>query len=209
MTVTAASTEYISAEQLKATLELTGTVFADGDIPAAITAASRGIDNVCQRRFYPDDDANQVRYYSPSNSTTVMIDDLITLTAFATDQSGDGTFSTTWTQNTDFVLEPLNAAADGQPYTRIRTHPRHVTFGLPAWWPRSVRVTGKFGWAATPGPIVEATTILAAQLVKRAREAPFGIVAIGVDVGAVSRIAQTDPTVRFLLMDYIREKPLV
>ena len=66
---------------------------------------------------------------------------------------------------------------------------------------------GKFGWAAVPAAIVEATTILAAQLVKRAREAPFGVVAIGLDVGAVTRIAVTDPSIRFLISDYIRERP--
>jgi hypothetical protein len=206
MTVDTLTTEYISVEQLKATLELTNTVFAQEDLTWAVTAASRGIDDACKRRFYPDT-ADVDRYYSPHNWQNITIDDLITLTSLTTDQNGDGTFPQAWTLNTDFILEPLNAAADGRPYTGIRMHPRHVTFGLPAWWPRSVKVTGKFGWAATPGTIVQATTILAAQLVKRAREAPFGVVAIGLDVGAISRIAVTDPTIKFLLADYIRERP--
>jgi hypothetical protein len=68
-------------------------------------------------------------------------------------------------------------------------------------------VTGKFGWAAVPGAIVEAVTILATQLLRRAREAPFGVVAIGMDVGAVTRLAVTDPSVRFLVADYQRERP--
>ncbi len=201
------TTNYITREQLKVTLEMSNQAYADEDIAAAITAASRGIDEACQRRFFADSDALQVRYYSPANWTTVMIDDLAVLTELATDQSGDGTFSTAWTRNTDFVLEPLNAPADGWPYTRIRTHPRRVTAGLPAWWPRSVRVTGQFGWAAVPGAITEATTILASQLLKRAREAPFGIVAFG-DAGATARLATTDPSVRFLVAPYMREKPL-
>ncbi len=201
------TTNYISREQLKVTLEMSNQAYADEDIAAAITAASRGIDEACQRRFFADDDANQVRYYSPANWTTVMIDDLAVLTEFATDNAGDGSFDVVWAENTDFVLEPLNAPADGWPYTRIRSHPRRVTAGMPAWWPRSVRVTGQFGWSAVPGAITEATTILASQLLKRAREAPFGIVAFG-DAGATARLATTDPSVRFLVGPYMREKPL-
>lgn len=200
-------TTYITGEELKATLEISGQTYADSDVTAAVLAASRGIDEACNRRFYPDTDANQIRYYTPQLLDKVVIDDLITFTALDTDQTGDGSFGYSWIQNTDFVLEPLNAPANSEPWTALRAHPRHrLTFGFPSYYPRSVRVTGKFGWAATPDAIVEATTILAAQLLKRSREAPFGIVAFG-DTGAVSRLAVTDPSVKFLLQRYIRERP--
>lgn len=198
--------DYLELEQLKATLELSNQSFADEDVQAAISAASRGLDEACQRRFYPDTDATQVRYYTPQTAYQIMVDDLVTLTSLATDQDGDSVFEQTWTVNTEFTLEPLNATADGQPYTMICLHPLN-TVGFPYWYPRSVKVTGKFGWAAVPAPIVEATTILATQLLKRAREAPFGIVSIGLDVGATARLAVTDPSVRFLISPYMREKP--
>jgi len=196
---------YITQEQLKATLELTNTVFAEGDISAAISAASRGIDGACQRRFYADTDATQVRHYTPQTGDTCLIDDLVTFTSLAVDRNGDGVFEEAWTLNQWFVLEPNNADSDSRPWTRINVN---LVWGrqFPPW-PRSVALTGKFGWSAVPAAIVEATTILAAQLVKRAREAPFGVVAIGLDVGAVTRIAVTDPSIRFLISDYIRERP--
>ncbi len=201
-------TDYITSAALKSTLTLSNQSFADADIAAAITAASRGIDNVCNRHFSVDTN-DQTRYYTPQLLNTVVIDDLVSFTSLDTDQTGDGSFGYSWILNTDFVLAPINAAADGEPYTRLVAHPRHrLTFGFPSYYPRSVKLVGKFGWPAVPAPITEATTILASMLLKRAREAPFGVVAIGMDVGAAVRIAQTDPTVKFLIANYMREKPI-
>lgn len=187
---------YVSALALKDTLSLTGETFADADISTALEAASRGIDELCGRRFYPDTDATQVRYYRAIDRDLVRIDDLVTLTSLATDPGGDGVFEETWTLNTDFNLERLNAAADGRPFELLVRHPRG-RYLFPTTYPRSVKLTGKFGWLAVPPAIVEATTILASKLLRRAREAPFGIVSLGMDGGAV-RIARTDPDIGFL-----------
>jgi len=209
-------TEYLDREELKATLTLSGETFADADIDAAISGASRAIDNYCDRRFYPDADAAQVRYYSPpgrlgyiswSQSAQVIdIDDLITLTSLKTDSTGAGTFPETWTLNSDFMLEPLNAAADGNPYTMIRNAPTSARYFPPL--PRSIQVTGKFGWAVAPPEVIEATTLWANRLLRRAREAPFGAVVAGLDVGAISRITPIDPDVTSLLSQYVR-RPFV
>lgn len=194
--------EYVSAATLKTTLGITVSTF-DTDITTACSAASKGIDQACNRRFWADADTAQVRYYSPPSSRVLAIDDLITLTSLLTDLDGDGTFETTLTNNTDFVLEPLNAAAEtpARPYNRVRLHPRSSAY----WprYPRSVKVTGKFGWAAVPDEIVRATTILATKLFKR-QEAPFGIVTAGVDDVTAMRIATSDPDVRFLIGPYVR-----
>jgi hypothetical protein len=198
----AIANEYVSAAALKATLGITVNTF-DADIDAARVAASRGIDGICDRRFYPDADANQVRYYTPWGYRALRIDDLATHTEVGTNRSGDGTSFTALTLNTDYFLEPLNAAADGQPFTRITWHP----FGYAALrlgFPRYVRVTGKFGWATVPDSVVEATSILAAALYKRAREAPFGIQTVGVDQGTAARIARSDPHVMMLLGPFMR-----
>jgi hypothetical protein len=161
-----------------------------------LSAASRGIEEACGRRFWVDSDATNVRYYTPSEPRYLPVDDLVTCGTFQTDEDGDGTFETTWTVNTDYVLEPLNAAADGKPYEEIRVHPAG-SLRFPCW-PRSVAVTGKFGWPAVPAQVHEATTIVATKLLKRAREAPFGVVGLGIDNVAV-RIARTDPDVTWLL----------
>ena len=194
------SNVYLELEEFKETLSLDGTTFADGDARKALSAASRAIDNVCGRRFYPDTDANQVRLYTP-RSGFVRIDDLVTLTTFKTDDGGDGTYENTWA-STDYVLHPINGPADGVPYTKINRHPSG-TYSFPTFYPNSVQVTGKFGWAAAPAPIVDATQILASRLVKRRREAPFGIAGVGLD-GTAVRIAATDPDVQELVAPYVR-----
>lgn len=199
-------TDYITPEHLKATLQLDGTSYADSDVQRAISAASRGIDWECGRRFYADADANQARYYSPISAVTIEVDDIITLTTLETDQDGDGTFEQAWTVNTDFVLEPLNAAADGWPYTRITIQPL-ASQGFPSGFPRSVKVTAKFGWSDVPDQVVQACGLVASKLLKRAREDPGGsaeAIALG---GAAVRLVGSDPTVKGLLAPYIRHRP--
>jgi hypothetical protein len=197
--------EYVQLEELKATLEMSGQVFADEDCKAALLAASRGVDEACGRHFYAHSGAASARYFNPSSSSLIIIDDLYDFDTLETDQDGDGTFEQAWTENGDFVLEPLNGAADGWPFTRICLHPM-ASQGFPSYYPRSAKVTGKWGWIAVPGAIKEATSILAAKLLRRAREAPFGIVSVGIDVGATARIASSDPDVAFLIAPFIREK---
>lgn len=194
---------YVELEAVKTTLELSGTSFADPDIRAAILAASRGIDRYCDRRFYADSDANQVRFYTPQDWRVCRIDDTTTITSVLVDADGDGTFEDTLTVNTDYLPEPLNAAADSRPYTLLRINPRSGAGFYPAT-PRSVKVTGKFGWPAVPAEVTEATTILASKLLRRTREAPFGIVALGIDPSAALRISRVDPDVSFLLAPYVR-----
>jgi hypothetical protein len=195
---------YVELEEFKSTAELTGTSFSDQDILTALVAASRGIDQAFGRRFYPDIDANQIRYYSPDSPTWLRIDDLITFTALATDQGGNGTFSNTWTQNTDFVLEPLNAVADGTPFQSIKANSRSSLY-FPTTYPRTVKLTGKFGWATVPAGIKEATTLVAARLVKRTREAPFGIVSFGLEGAAVRAASMMrDPEFSFIAETYSR-----
>jgi hypothetical protein len=61
-----------------------------------------------------------------------------------------------------------------------------------------------------PAQVKEATSILAARLIRRMREAPFGVVVVGgIDVGAAARIARVDPDVRFLLEPFTRWRPFV
>ena len=115
--------EYLTSTELKKTLSLGGETFADEDINRALTAASRGIDGACNRRFWKDADADQVRYYTPISDQLVRIDDLVELDGVATDRNRDGTYADAWTLDTDFTLEPANAAADGKPYELITRRP--------------------------------------------------------------------------------------
>lgn len=189
---------YVELETFKSTAQLSGDTHADQDILVALIAASRGIDEALGRRFWADADALQAHYYTPEVAARLYIDDLVTLTTLKIDENGDGTFEDTWTANTDFVLGPLNAAAEGKPYEHIDVHPRS-TVTLPVGYPRSVQVTGKFGWATVPAQIKTLTTLVASRLVKRTREAPMGIVSLGLD-GATMRASQLarDPEYLYL-----------
>lgn len=193
---------YVGLEEFKTTLEMAAETFADADITVALAAASRGVDKICGRRFYPDADATQVRYYSPMRPDYLQVDDIITITSLKTDPGGDGTFEETWTLNTDYTRQPLNAAADGEPWTCLRAHPLG-SFYFPTAYPRTVELTGKFGWATIPPAIKQGTTLGAHRLLKRAREVPFGIAGIGLDGSAV-RIVSQDPDVVALVSHYDR-----
>jgi len=199
---------YIELEQLKSSLELTGQTYADADITLAVNAASRGIDAATGQRFYLDADATQVRYYTPTSFRRLEIDPLAVLTTLAIDRANTGTFTETWTQGTDFVLDPLNAVADFRPFERILVRTLSGRW-LPAGFDQSVKVTGQFGWAVIPEDVKTATSILAAKLIRRVREAPFGIVTAGIDQGAAMRIARTDPDVFSLIQPYSRHAPLI
>ena len=76
--------EYATVAELKGALELGEENFADPDLIRALTAASRTVDHETSRRFWADEDATQVRYYTPEFSDFVWIDDLVTLTTLAT-----------------------------------------------------------------------------------------------------------------------------
>jgi hypothetical protein len=197
---------YIEVEVLKASLELTGQTYADSDCAMAINAASRAVDATTGRRFYLDTDASQVRYYTPQSTRRLQIDDCAVVTAVALDRAGSGTFSETWTNNVEYVLEPFNAPADYRPYESIV-----IRYLSGKWFPtyiqRSVQVTGQFGWSVMPENVRAATSILAGKLLKRVREAPFGIVTVGIDQGSAMRIARTDPDVYSLLTDLNRHAP--
>lgn len=196
------ASDYCTIAELKATLSLTGETYADPDLSLAITAASRTIEQMTDRRFYLDADANQIRYYTPTGAYRVDVDDLVQITALATDWSGAQTFTQSWTSNLDYTLYPLNAAADGAPYTAINVMPRSGLY-MPLDYPRSVRVTGKFGWPAVPEPIKQATMMLASRLMKQAREAPFGVAGFGAD-GIAVRVAGEDPVIGGMLDRYRR-----
>jgi len=195
--------DYLTSAVLKATLSLSLETYADADITAAITAASRSIEKECGRRFWQDS-AETTRYYERIDQDMVVIDDLSTITSVKTDPTGGGTYSETWTQNTDFVFGPPNAAADAVPWVAIYRLSAG-SYLLPSG-PRRIQVIGKFGWAAVPAEVVEATTIYAARLLKRAREAPFSVAGMGFD-GTAVRIPKVDPDIAILL-DGLHRSPV-
>lgn len=193
---------YVEVEEFKSTLELTGTSFADADVRSVLVSASRALEETFGSRWWTTAaaDPDEVRYYNPESHSLLVTDEIVELTELATDDQGGTTFGTVWTLNTDFVLEPLNADTDGRPWWRIRAHPNGSRCFSPNY-PRSVRVTGRFGWATTPEGVKVATSIIAHQVLKRKREAPYGIVNVG---GEALRISRFDSDVERAMTPYDR-----
>lgn len=194
----AVNNSYVELERLKSSVELTGTSYADVDILAAIESASRQIDLACGRRFWKDT-VDSVRYYTADSNAFCRIDDVADVTAVDLDLDADGTYETSWTENTEFTFLPLNAETDGWPRTGINVESGNY---LP-WNPRALRVTGKHGWDAVPQPVETATLLLAVRLVKRAREAPFQVAGLGLD-GVAVRVPRLDTDVEQLIAPYRR-----
>lgn len=201
--------EYVTVAELKVTLNISSTTY-DDDLTVCASAASKSIEAYTGRRFWSDTGATWIRYYSPDDWRRVWIDDLQTLTTLTVDQDGDGTFEQTWTEGTHFVLEPINADAETpiRPYESILVR-KNSTYSLPAGVEQSVKVTGKFGWAAVPDEIQTAASILAVRLFKRTREAHFGVASFGGDQSTAIRISRTDPDVANLLSGYVRHVPFL
>ncbi len=154
-------TDYITSANFKIRHGIT-TATNDWRIAEHITAASRRVDELTSRQFGPHSGGATVRYFRPTDCYSVSIDDAYEITAVAVDASDAGTYTTTWAA-TDYETDPANGIGpDGQagwPTTTLRAI-GSLTF--PSYFKRrAVKVTAKWGWAAVPSAVAEATHLLA------------------------------------------------
>lgn len=198
--------DYITLAQLKAQVR-TAVSTDDAALGIAITAASRAIDAACNRQF-GQATSPSVRYFTYSGETVdgcpaVRIDDLMTTSGlvFTVDTNNDYSFSTTVTLNTDYDLNPWNAAGDSRPWTAavFRTTAA-VTLPVRA---RAVAVTAQWGWAAVPSLVQQACLIQAARWFMR-RDAWAGT-AGSPELGSEIRLLkELDPDVQAGLQPLVR-----
>jgi hypothetical protein len=196
--------DYVELGALQATLSVEGAAFIEDDLRLAITAASRAIDEATYRYFGLGDDPLEYRWYTPNARWMLEVDDIADFALLQLDLNGDGVFETDLVRDVDFFLEPLNAPAKGKPYERLVMNQSRRWCG----WPqrrRSVQLVAQFGWPQVPAGVKEATGILAARLVRRARETPYAIAAVSIETGTALRILRTDPDVAGLLDGLVRE----
>jgi hypothetical protein len=169
---------YITLNLLKSALSINDEI-DDDFLELAINAASRQIDQVCERQFFS---TTETRLFAPRDSFICEIDDLTSLTTLETSSSADGVFDVQW-ESKDLQLEPLNSLAGGipTPFTQIRAVDEYLfpTDNQEA----TVKVTGTFGFTPVPDQVQQATVILAARLAER-RFSPLGVAGFG-DLGAV------------------------
>jgi len=190
---------YTTTALVKASLGIpTGTTSEDAYIAAAIGAAEGEIDKFCGRTFEPAGTVS-ARVYQPSTNALTYTDDFFTTTGLIVkqDDSNDGTYGTTLTVTSDFIV-PGNAA----PFNIIRSvsspFPRYIS-DRP-----TVEVTAKWGYAeAVPDTVQQAALILAARLFQR-RSSPLGVMAGVVNDFGPIRVSRVDPDIQRLLSGYRR-----
>lgn len=166
---------YVDLARLKDYLKIKSEkIDQEDNLKDAINSASGEIEKHCNRQFQKADTAT-ARVYAPKSEYRVVVDDFWTTDGLVVevDTLGDGTFSTV-VPASDYELNPANGVVDGQtgwPYWEINflvdpLPTYHRRFGI-------VRVTAKWGWAAVPEAVRQATVIIAAETYQL-KDAPFG-----------------------------------
>jgi hypothetical protein len=193
--------DYATASDLAAYVHIVDSD-DDAQLALAVTAASRAIDRHTRRQFGRVDSA-VARYYTACWSSrlcawVVPIDDLMTVTGLEVmadlDDSGDYA-----TVIDAYALKPVNAQADGRPWTSLAVLPS--SSAQPCGDVDAVEVTAQFGWTAVPTTVKQACLLQASRVFAR-RGSPFGV-AGSPDVGSELRLlAKVDPDVAVMLEDY-------
>lgn len=187
---------YATLNEVKAVLRLTDN--ADNAlIEQAIEGASRRIDGYCNRFFYQTAQTPISLYARFSYQLTVQ-DMSSTNITVKIDSDGDGTFETTLTQNTDYILMPTNAFLTDRPYTLImmsggKSFPLFNQPDLPG-----VQVTAPWGWPEVPYDVREACILLSIRGFAR-YNAALGVVGFG---DMALQVRAVDPDVRDMLQSY-------
>lgn len=189
---------YISAEEFKAALDLSGLPFEDAAVDRAVGSACRAVEKMTGRVFYPsplaalDADAPGVpeaRLFTAVSGHRVLVGDLLEVSEVATRYGSDWLV---W-DAAEYGLEPANAGSFGEPFDMV------VPLGrcFPELARQGVRVSGRWGWETPPEQVAQASMLLAHRLFER-KKAPFGIATWG-SVDMALRIARTDPDLAVLL----------
>jgi hypothetical protein len=195
---------YATLSEFKAAVGITDTT-DDSALQSVLDATDTLIDLYCDRKT-GFGTATETRYYTAEDWEYVLTDDLVSVTTLQTDDDANGTYETTWTSGTDYVLAPRNAALDGFPYTEIDTS---VT------WPRNfpkdvylgVKVVGVFGFPAVPAAVKQAE-IIQAGAVWNSRTAPFGVIG-SADLGGILRMSRAlHPEAALILEPYRKRNGL-
>lgn len=187
---------YVTVDELKTLLSMANETYADEALTVAVEAARDAVDGYSGTRFYP---TTETRYYTARTyASEIQLDDVNAVTSVTVDREGDGSYSETWVEGTDFYLDPPNAAADGRPFTRLVLRAQAGRYFPP--YQRNVKVAGSFGWATTPAAVKQAAVLLANRLLQRTKSAPLGVlVASANDMVTAAHLGGIDKDAAFLL----------
>lgn len=182
--------DYATAVELAEYLRIEDTA-DDVQLSLALSAASRAVDETCNRQF--GSVASSARSYVPwwNSRRRLWVVDIDDMPDEPTSFTVDGAEVTP-------ILWPVNAAAEGRPYTSAGFAARPSSESAAV-----VDVTASWGWSDVPETIKAATLIQASRFNFR-RDSPAGV-AGSPDQGAEVRLlARVDPDVAVMLRPYVR-----
>ena len=165
---------YCALSEIKTYIGLSGSG-QDTNLESAVESASREIDQYCGRIFY--ETTSQVRTYTPTNRYELEVDDISTDTGLVVklDTTDDGSYDTTLTINTDFIVSPVNRSNvldQNQPITMLKILDKRSSERFDVDIINNVQVTAKYGFSSVPSAIKQATFLQATRLFKR-KDSPF------------------------------------
>lgn len=186
---------YTTLAAVKAILRITDAT-DDALLEGAIEAASRRVDSFTGRFFYQK--TSTVPLYAFDEYRLPLVNDLVSVTTLKTDDDGDGTFETTWTAGTDYVLEPRDVALQSRPYRRVTAvgAKSFPLFTVPLL--AGAQINGVWGWPSIPDDVVEAANLLSIRHFAR-YNAALGVVGFA---DMAIQVRAIDPDVRDLLNGY-------
>lgn len=188
--------DYITLAEAKEFLRIADDI-DDVQIAAYISAASRAIDNHCNRQFgsvaAPVERRYRAWYNAERRRWVVTIDDL---------QSSAGVVVTADSAAiTDYTFEPRNAIADGMAWT-------HLVFGVDVvLTDDDVDIVAQWGWSVTgvPVPVENATYLQVSRFASR-RDSPFGVAGSPTEGSELRLLTKVDPDVAVSLRGYRRPR---
>lgn len=129
----------------------------DGSYPRLIDAASRRVEAFTRRQFNKTDEAT-TRLFTAVDVERLVVDDFYTTTDLAVVIDG-----VTWASD-DYDLRPYNGIVNGE-----QGWPFYELLAVSRSWPirrrATIEVTARWGWAAVPEGIAEATLRVAKVMV--------------------------------------------
>lgn len=205
---------YCTLNELKIELSIDLNDLSDDTrLEMAVGAASRLIDGYCglDHGFWVDGSVTDRQFYADDSRTVTIPDGISSTTGLVikTDTDDDGTYETTLTIGTNFILAPVNAADQSPvaPYTQVR-----LVDYTGSWFPMSssgrpgVQITAKFGWPTVPDDVKKACLIQSVLLFK-ASDAVTGALQMGESYGSYTAgSGWMNPTARALLERYCRPR---
>jgi len=183
---------YTTTALVKASLGIPLAATAeDTAIQAAIDAAAALIDNYTGRTF---ETVTEARTYLPRTASIVDVDDIATASGLVikTYEDQDGTFETTLTVPTDYVI--VKNAAPFRQITNVNRGWPLSLYGRP-----TIEITATWGYGTSvPDNIKQAALLMATRLFQR-KASPLGFQAGAISEFGPVRISRTDPDVAALL----------